>query len=267
MSESTKAEVRRLRNILTERGEYWDLQWGLPRLQAAYRLTQSESSRNHPGMNSKPCVLVSVMFEIISVDNFSHGYGSTDSDISIVAGDPLSSETFDVAPLACEKASNQIQLYVSMGELRGLCLHIILSKIRSQIAFPLDDLLLTPAGQFPAEVEISMWNIGTGVKTGTAKMRVKVALNHSVTEMGRSYQSIVNSRQPKTVVVPDRAPSFETVVPGQGYSRQMRRSLHSEVKSLAEATLLAKRDSLRVQVSELRKDNDRLRILLAQESN
>ena len=160
MSEANKAEIRRLRAILTQRGDYWDLQWDLPRLQAAYRMSSDlPANKNHPGHNSKPCVLVKVMFEIVSIDNFSHGYSATDTDVEVVAGDPLAIGSSDLIPLACLKASNQIEFYVSIGELNGLCLHIILMKLRSHIAFPLDELLLTPAGQFPFEGEISMWNM------------------------------------------------------------------------------------------------------------
>lgn len=259
ISESTKAEIRRLRNVLTERGDYWDLQWDLPRLQTAYR----HSHVGHPGINTKPCVLVSVLFEIISIDNFSHGYGATETDVSIVSGDPLAPEASDVVPLANEKGSNQIQLYLSMGELRGLCLHIVLNKLRSHIAFPLDDLLLTPAGQFPFESEISLWNIGTGVRTGAAKIRVKIGMNFSVAELGKSVSAVFASRNPRNSENPDqKKPDPKKPDPQILVSREF-----NNKRSLADPQLLEKRDSLRVRISELFKDNNRLRILIAQETN
>lgn len=257
MSEAHKAEIRRLRAILTQRGDYWDLQWDLPRLQAAYRMSSDlPLNKNHPGHNSKPCVLVKVMFEIISVDNFSHGYSCTDADVAIVAGDPLGIGSADLIPLASLRASNQIEFYVSIGELKGLCLHIVLMKLRSHIAFPLDELLLTPAGQFPFEGDISLWNIGTGVKTGTAKMRVKVAINYNVSEMGRSYPSVIKARQTKD--------NPDEIFPGLQVFQVAGRSA---VRSLADPALLTRREILRLQISELLKDNERLRTLLIQETN
>jgi len=96
------------------------------------------------------------------------------------------------------------------------------------------------------------------VKTGNARMRVRVAINHSISEVGRSYSAVAKAREPAVLRIPDRQVS----VPVLGRVVDIH-----EKRSLADPALVAKREILRSQISDLKRDNERLRILIIQETN
>ena len=194
-----RSEIRRLRYVLTSRGEYWDLNWGIAELQAA---CQTQARRkpdfgfSYPQLKTvvasipADCLTVLVRIEVVSVSEASTGFGPNDLCISLVRGDPLSLDDFSV--LAEVDKSDQIKFLVPPGDIDkdGLVVWIRLPLLSFEMAFPLKEVILS--GEEGPLRQVSLWSRRKAA--GTASIRVKASVHASIGE-GLSWGELVGKRR------------------------------------------------------------------------
>ena len=194
-----RSEIRRLRYVLTSRGEYWDLNWGIAELQAA---CQTQARRkpdfgfSYPQLKTvvasipADCLTVLVRIEVVSVSEASTGFGPNDLCISLVRGDPLSLDEFSV--LAEVEKSDQIKFLVPPGDIDkdGLVVWVRLPLLSSEMAFPLKEVILS--GEEGPLRQVSLWSRRKAA--GTASIRVKASVHASIGE-GLSWGELVGKRR------------------------------------------------------------------------